>query len=247
MVDGTETTTTTTDPATPAGSSASGTPAGGTPAAGAKPGDPPAGGAPAALTQEQVDKYIADLAPEKRTEFTKKFVPAAPDKYTLKLPEKSVLDATVTERTTAIARELGLSTDDGAQKVLDFTNQEVAKALEATVAAHQPGGAEWTKQADAWKAAAFADPDLGDGKQAVFDATVAKAKAVLEKFAPPGMIEFLHNTGYGSNPDVLRFLSKIAKASGDGSLITGSGGSKSQKTAADTIYGDTPTPSGATT
>jgi hypothetical protein len=244
-----------------AGGTGSTPPAGGAPAAGTTTltdpptkkegeGGAPAGGgnqpAPVAITQEQVDKFVEALPAEKRAEFSKKLVAAAPEKYTLKLPEKSALDASVTERTTAIARTLGLSTDDAAQKVLDFANQEVATALATTQESLQPGGAVWNKQVEAWQAASLADPELGNGKQETLAAVATKAKAIIEKYASPKVKELLHNSGLGSHPEVVRMFYKIAKAAGEGSLVTGSPAGGGKKSAAEVLYGDSPTTTGVT-
>jgi hypothetical protein len=141
---------------------------------------------------------------------------------------------------------LGLSNDDSAQKVLDFTNQEVASAVEATMKAYQPGGAEWTAQVDQWKKAALADPELGNGKQETLDAAATKAKAVLDRFFPESVKQFLHSTGYGANPDLVKALLGIAKAQGEGSFVTGAPGGGTKKSTADVLYGDSPTTSGVT-
>jgi hypothetical protein len=232
-----------------AASGASGAGAGGA-AAGAGAGNPPV---PAAVTQEGATTFVTALKGDQRTAFLKAInaaepvaAPVVPEKYTLKLPEKSLLDATATERTTAIARTLGLSNDDSAQKVLDFTNQEVASAVEATMKAYQPGGAEWTAQVDQWKKAALADPELGNGKQETLDAAATKAKAVLDRFFPESVKQFLHSTGYGANPDLVKALLGIAKAQGEGSFVTGAPGGGTKKSTADVLYGDSPTTSGVT-
>jgi hypothetical protein len=181
-------------------------------AAGAGNPPAPANQGTAIVVPTDADQFVAALNADQRKTYLKALQVTPPEKYTLKLPEKSLLDATVTERTTAIARTLGLSNDDSAQKVLDFTNQEVASAVEATMKAYQPGGAEWTAQVDQWKKAALADPELGNGKQETLDAAATKAKAVLDRFFPESVKQFLHSTGYGANPDLVKALLGIAKA-----------------------------------
>lgn len=230
----------------------------GAPAAGGAPAasGAPAGGnapAPVAVTEDAAKTFVTGLKGDQRTAFLKAInaaepvaPPVIPEKYVLKVPEKSILDATVTERTTAIARTLGLSNDDAAQKVLDFTNQEVATAVEATMKSYQPGGAEWTAQVDQWKKAALADPELGAGKQETLDANATKAKAVLDRFFPESVKQFLHSTGYGAHPDLVKALLKIAKAAGEGSFVTGAPGGGTKKSTADILYGETTTQSGVT-
>lgn len=176
---------------------------------GAPAAAPPAGDTPAGEPEKKVEP-AADADKAKT---------GVPDKYELKLPEQTSLDTAVVERTAAIARELGLS-QDHAQKTLEFVNTEVAAKLAAVTEAHQPGGAEWTKNVEGWEAAALADPDLGgSGKPEVLKANADLAQRVLASFFPPSVKEFLIETGFGSNPDVLRGFVKIGRSMSEGSLV----------------------------
>lgn len=212
MIDGTDP-----NAATPAAAATAADPAAAPPA---DAGTPPATlvtgeDAPAAATPPAGDPAGE---PEKKVEAAAPAV--VPDKYDLKLPEQTSLGTAVVERTAAIARELGLS-QDNAQKTLEFVNTEVAAQLAAVTEAHQPGGAEWTKNVEGWEAAALADPDLGgSGKPEVLKANAALAQRVLASFFPPTVKEFLVETGFGSNPDVLRGFVKIGRAMSEGSLVT---------------------------
>lgn len=170
-----------------------------------------------------------------------------PVEYDLKLPEKSGLHASIIKRTAATARELGLS-PDAAQKVLDFTLQEATKhaekatatAVEEALKAHQPGGAEWTKQEAAWKADALADPVLGKTPEER-RASIDKGRAVLKRFtdARPEHAEqfkdFLEETGLGSHKATLQFLGWIGQSMSEGKIVLGDPGS-GKKTAAQLMY-----------
>ncbi|MDB4871966.1 MAG: putative endoprotease [Gemmatimonadales bacterium] len=199
----------------------------------------------AAEEKAAADKVIADKAAADKAAAEKAEVMKTKT-YTLKLPEKSALDASVTERTTAIARTLGLSTDDAAQKVLDFAHQETATAMAAAQESLQPGGAVWDQQVTTWKAQSLADPELGNGKQETLDAVATKAKAVIERYASPAVKELLHKSGLGAHPEVVRMFYKIAKAAGEGSLVTGTPPGGGKKSAAEILYGDSPTTTGVT-
>lgn len=149
--------------------------------------------------------------------------PAADVTYDLKLPEHAVIDATALERTAAIARELGLS-NDAAQKVIGALDSEAKAVVEATLAAHQPGGAAWTKQQQEWEAALKADQTLGatpDERQAA----VQKGIAVIDRFAEKHpehatqLKSYLDASGLGSHPDVVHFFAWLGKVAGEGGRI----------------------------
>lgn len=228
-----------------------GSAAGGAPAAGSAPADAGAGapaggagapagavagseGAPAAgadAAKAAADAAAAAAAAAKP--------PAVPEKYELKLPEASTLDASAIERTTAIARELGLPNDAAAQKVLDFVNQEAATHAaaqrEAFLAAHQPGGAEWVKQDAAYREAALADAEIG-GTPEKLAASSELAKRAFAQFADPEAAEFFEKSGLGSHPQVLRMLTRIGKAMGEGTLVRGGSSTTAATRPEDRLY-----------
>lgn len=162
-----------------------------------------------------------------------------PDKYDLKLPDKSNIDKAVVERTAAIARELGLS-QERAQKMLDFQVQELAAiedaTIKATLEAHQPGGAVWEKQVEEWNAKALADPDIGGNKPEQLQASVKLAKQVVAKFGDKESIEFLEKNPLGSHPALIRLLYRIGKASSEGSLVLASAQDTSKKPSEEILY-----------
>lgn len=135
-------------------------------------------------------------------------------KYDLKIPEGSPLDPAALERTVAIARERGLSAEQ-AQAMVNLASSEAITARDATLAAYQPGGAEWVKQETAWREASLADPELGGGKPEVLAAKVADAKQALERFGSKEFAAFVEKTGFGSHPEVLKVFTRIAKASAE--------------------------------
>lgn len=169
-----------------------------------------------------------ETKPEEKKPEEKPAEKKVPDKYNLKLPEKTILQADILERTAATARNLGLQDDAAAQQVVDFLDKEVASHVQAITEAHAPGGTEWTKNVEAWEAAALADKEIG-GTADALKATASRAQRVLKTYFPPSVAQMLHNTGYGSHPDVLRALNKIAQAIGEDKLITINNPSTPQK------------------
>lgn len=136
----------------------------------------------------------------------------------LKLPEgQELIDPKLSERTVAEARKRGLSFEQ-AEGVLVFVNQEAAAIVDAAVKAHSPGGAEWNKQVETWEEEALNDLDIGAGKPERLQAAVTKARAVLDKFFPPSVKKYLHETGFGSRPDIIKGFLNIAKAAGEGTF-----------------------------
>jgi hypothetical protein len=183
--------------------------------------------------------------------------------YTLTLPEKSTLDPSVVERTTATARELGLD-NAKAQKLLDTLAQEatahaekhaalalpaaVKTATEKAIAdytkAHSPGGDEWNRQEAQWRAEALADPILGRTEQER-QATIDKGKLILKKYtdARPqhaaAFKGFLETTGMGSHPAALSFLGWLGASASEGKIVVGDpSAGAGTKSAAELMYPD---------
>jgi hypothetical protein len=168
--------------------------------------------------------------------------PTVPDKYDLKLPDKSTVDKAVVERTAAKARELGLS-QEHAQKTLDYVHQEIDAAanaaVEASLKSHLPGGAVWEQQVTEWGAASLADPELGNNNPEQMAKMSTLAKEVVAKFGDKESIEFIESNPLSSHPAFLRLLTRIGKASAEGSLVVPSSQRNGQKSVADRWYAET--------
>jgi hypothetical protein len=160
-----------------------------------------------------------------------------PAKYDLKLPDKSTLDATVLERTAAIARELGLSDSAAAQKVLDLVHQEATTretaARAAVLADHQPGGTAWSSMLDNWKAETLADATLGKTPEER-TAAIQRGVGVIDKFAKanPEMgaafKQFLNTSGLGEKREVVHFFKYLGEVAGERPAVMPSGGGSGQ-------------------
>ena len=130
-----------------------------------------------------------------------------PATYDLRTPEGMTADAAQLELYAAQARELGLGQEQ-AQKLLELS--------------HANREAMWRQhaaQVDDWAEEVRQDKELGGAR---YEATRMHAVAGLKAHDPDGTLyALLEESGYGNHPEVIRFLSRISRARGEDSVITG--------------------------
>ena len=81
---------------------------------------------------------------------------------------------------------------------------------------------QWQEQVNKWRKEATEDPQLGGAN---LPATVARAQLALDRFDESKRIgQLLEQTGYGNNPDVLRFFNRLADALMEDGLVQGQAG-----------------------
>lgn len=162
---------------------------------------------------------------EKETRLRDESGKFAKDYSKVALPKDAVIDAAVLDETVAIAREQGLSVSQ-TQAVVDLLNSRVNADRTALLAAHQPGGAEWTKQLDAWKAETLADDSLGKTPEER-KASVERGASVLKRYAeanPEGaeaMNDFLVTSGLGEHPAAVKFFKWLGESAGERPIVKG--------------------------
>ncbi len=153
--------------------------------------------------------------------------PAVPERYDLKLPTDTRLDAAALERTAAEARALGLS-QEAAQKYLEAKHAEVGKYVETIQTQH-------ATQVKQWETDVKADPELGGDK---FARTAELSARFVDTFGSPTFKKMLSDTGYGNHPELVRIFAKAAAAIGEDQLAGGNkGGGAGPKDAATVLYG----------
>ncbi len=170
--------------------------------------------APVTTTAAQGENGAAATKPEtvlgQAAEQTKPVVaatpaaPAVPEKYELKLPEGSKLDAGYVEKLSAFAKD---------QK---FTQEQAQKLLEQTSAdnlASETARAETQKkQLEEWKAGLLTqtqnDPEIGGAN---LRESVAMASRVLDLYGDAAFRKDLDDTGLGNHPGLVRTLARIGK------------------------------------
>lgn len=144
-------------------------------------------------------------------------------KYDLKAPEG--IDAESVTKFVDVAKELKIAPEQ-AQKLVEWYGKN---ALDKATGAADA----WKATNDGWVNTAKADTEIGGAN---FDKSVADSKAAIQKFGGPKFIEALNFTGMGNHPEMIRFLSKVAKAFGEDKLVSGSGVVDQPKSAADILF-----------
>ena len=81
---------------------------------------------------------------------------------------------------------------------------------------------QWQEQVNQWRKQATEDPQIGGAN---LPTTVARAQLALDRFDEGKRIgQLLEQTGYGNNPDVLRFFNRLADALMEDGLVQGQTG-----------------------
>lgn len=179
---------------------------------------------------KDLDAKIVTHIGTQAVEKFKSGLPKPPEQYTIKLPDKSLLPKDVLERTSAKAREMGLTTDAHAQGLLDFVHTEAGGLIARTVEEHKT-------QVKAWEDEALKAADIGGGKPEVLQAHVARVKRLAEKFFPENARKLMDEHGIGSHPDFIRGLSRLADLAKEDMIEVGDSSGRKKGSAADRIYG----------
>jgi hypothetical protein len=153
--------------------------------------------------------------------------PVVPEKYDLKLPEKSHLDAAAVEAFSGYARKNGLSNEQ-AQAILDREHEAVTSF---SVRQLEQANAEVKSWADKVRS----DSELGGES---FSKNIDLAKRVIDRFGSPELRKALSDTGLGNHPELVRMVVRIAKTMSDDTLILkGVKPTKTAKSAEELFYG----------
>ena len=81
---------------------------------------------------------------------------------------------------------------------------------------------QWQEQVNKWRKETTEDPQIGGAN---LPATVARAQLALDRGDESKCIgQLLEQTGYGNNPDVLRFFNRLADALMEDGLVQGQAG-----------------------
>lgn len=132
----------------------------------------------------------------------------------LKLPE----GITVTDEEKAAfqkdADALGIKTQEGAQKFLDWILSKAAQANADSAKQHENDIANLEKQ---WDEEGKKDPVLGKD----YDKNVSDAMETASQVFSPRTMEFLKETRFEKNPDFLKDMMRLHKERADAELISG--------------------------
>lgn len=174
--------------------------------------------AAATVQQKPVD---AAVKPETKTEETSKTPEAKAEiKFSVKMPEGSLLDAKRADEIVAYAKAQGLSNEQ-AQSILERESNAVNGYVESQKQTLKSKSAEWVNEL-------MADKDIG-GKE--FLSNTELAKRVIHRFGDQTLIDGLNETGLGNHPSLVRAFVKIGKLMSEDQLVIApnpiSGGPKS--------------------
>lgn len=128
-----------------------------------------------------------------------------------KVPEGLEIDQTMLDAMTPVMREAGLDQTQ-AQAVVDAYSEVVQKQAEDSARAIDDMFQGWVESAKK-------DEEIGGDK---WDATVDQANAVIRQFGTKELIDdVLNGQGVGNHPEVIRFMSRVAKHVLDDKAPTG--------------------------
>lgn len=160
---------------------------------------------------------------EKKPEVEAKIVP---EKYDLKLPEGSLLDAKAIETISSYAKEKGLSNDE-AQALINRDSSLVAEYKNSQETAFKQVAETWVSQVKE-------DKEIGG---ASFKENAELAKRVIKKFATDDFSKVLDNTGLGNHPELVRVFVRIGKQMGEDKFVNATHVGAEKKSIADRVYG----------
>ncbi len=127
--------------------------------------------------------------------------PVVPDKYELKLPENSPLNASHLDALASLAKEQGLSQAQ-AQAMLERDSASATAGVEFMRAKAEQMSKQWLEEAKA-------DPDFGGAK---FEENVSLASRALDELFPGVEIrKFMDVSGLGNHPSMLKGFAKIGR------------------------------------
>jgi hypothetical protein len=136
----------------------------------------------------------------------------APQPIKLELPKDSPLTADDLKALTDLATKAGLK-QDAAAELLASQAKLLTDYQARQEAAHQA-------QVEAWDKSLADDKEIGGAN---LRANLDAGRRALEKFGPE-LIPFLRESGFNSNPDVVKFIVRIGKAMAEDRIATGQTG-----------------------
>lgn len=150
---------------------------------------------------------------------------AVPENYTLVIPDLPNGLVVSPEEVTAFtdfAKSSKLSNEQ-AQSVLDYGIKQNAAAREAM-----------TTMRTQWETSVRADKELGGDN---LNATVQTANMAIKEYDTSGTItHILRESGYGSHPDVVRFLYNVGKTLGEDNVPNAGSSGRAETPLEDRLY-----------
>ena len=138
---------------------------------------------------------------------------AKPEYTDFVLPDGAQVDEALMGDFKTLAAECGLS-QESAQKMIDLQAKVNASAMENAM-----------RQRQAWRQEITKDVEFGQGN---LQTTVQDARKLLDTYDDSGkVLAMLEQSGFGDNPDVIKFLAKVSRAlPREDNVLTGREGAK---------------------
>lgn len=165
--------------------------------------------------QTEQEKVTAEKVVEKPVEVKAEQKPVeqksvVPEKYELKLPEGSQLNAERLEKISQFAKEKGLS-QEAAQGLVEEESAAVGEFYASNVKNYEAQVASWADEAKK-------DPEIGGNN---LTETVRLAQAGMKQVASPKLIQLIDSVGFGNHPEVIKMFAKIGSAMQNDKLVKG--------------------------
>lgn len=152
------------------------------------------------------------------------------------LPEGTVIDKEALADLTPIAKEVGLSNEGlsrfaqvYAEKILPRVAEQIAAGTEQQIAAIHK---EW----DGATRKAVAEDPIYEGKP--FKEVTQIAARALDRLGSPELRKALNDSGFGNNPELVRFAFRAGLAISEDSFERGDGNAPQPKTLQSVLYGN---------
>lgn len=134
--------------------------------------------------------------------------PAVPERYDLKLPDGSLVDAELAQKIEADCKARGLSQEQ-AQANAKLVAENLQAFVETKLQAQQ-------KTAEAWPKQIQADPVYGGDK---FLENTAYAERAWKQFAPPELKTEVERLGLGNYPPLWKWAVNVGRAAANDRLV----------------------------
>lgn len=140
----------------------------------------------------------------------------APETYAdFVMPDGIQVDEALLTEASPVFKELNL-TQEQAQKLVDFQSKQVQAGQQNQVEA-------FNKQVGDWLEESKNDSEFGGDS---FDENVKIAQIAVNKFGSPELKQLLEDYGVGNHPEMIRFMYKVGKLTGED--VPGAGAAVSQ-------------------
>lgn len=127
----------------------------------------------------------------------------------VQMPDGYEADQALIDLVTPIGKKLNLN-QAGMQELANLKPKMDQMAIE-----------RWKGHLSDLKKEAQADPEIGGAKYAP---AIAAGKAVIAKFGNANFVKMINHYGIGAHPEMIRFMDKIAKATGETPTPSSEGG-----------------------